>query len=149
MKPGSFSNENAGRQRQNRPSLHQSPALNPCTQPIYYCHNLFLANNSSRNILNSSRDSTNDSMMKAPHSESATKTVPKELSGPTPNPQGVQEILQPLKQVKREADPLLSSLFTTMMYPDVAFVVDGRRFSAHRGILAIGCEYFRNLFEGI
>jgi hypothetical protein len=88
-------------------------------------------------------------MMKAPHSESATKTVPKESSGPTPNPQGVQEILQPLKQVKREADPLLSSLFTTMMYPDVAFVVDGRRFSAHRGILAIGCEYFRNLFEGI
>lgn len=88
-------------------------------------------------------------MMKAPQNESATKTVPKDPSGPTPSPQVNQEILQPLKQVKREADPLLSSLFTTMMYPDVAFVVDGRRFSAHRGILAIGCEYFRSLFQGI
>lgn len=102
-------------------------------------------NNSFKNIINKepntdavvAKQSSNESVTKNMLTESATKSVPAKATPPSS-----------LKQVKRESDALLSNLFTTMVYPDIAFVVDGRKFPAHRGILATGCSYFRTLFAG-
>lgn len=49
--------------------------------------------------------------------------------------------------ISNEPPHFLAELLETGLHSDVLFDVDGKEFKAHRGILALRCEYFKKMFE--
>lgn len=44
---------------------------------------------------------------------------------------------------------MLKAVYQKMLYPDILMIVQGRKFPAHKGILAARCQVFEDMFASI
>ena len=39
-------------------------------------------------------------------------------------------------------------LFTSRVFSDITFIVEGKKIPAHKAVLCAGCRFFKNMFQG-